>query len=67
MCDADRAIEREANVFAAEPLMPEEALRVAWAAAREVDDVAARLDVSPSAMGWRLLNLGMITKKPKHA
>ena len=69
--DADRSLEREANIFASELLMPEEAVRAAWeelecqsfgedAAAA----VAARLDVSPSAMGWRLFNLGLIEEKP---
>ena len=48
---ADRTLEREANVFAAELLMPEQAVREAWAATDEVDACAARLDVSPTAMG----------------
>ena len=68
--DADRAIEREANIFASELLMPEAAVRATWG---EVETeghedhaaaMAARLDVSPSAMGWRLFNLGLVGEKP---
>lgn len=69
--DADRAIEREANIFATELLMPEAAVRAAWgefeAQSHEGDPaaaMAARLDVSPSAMGWRLFNLGLSKTKP---
>ncbi|HZO95857.1 MAG TPA: ImmA/IrrE family metallo-endopeptidase [Gaiellaceae bacterium] len=53
---AAKAREREANVFAAELLMPEEAVRAA--AAREPDPAAA-FGVSGEAMGWRLYNLGL--------
>ena len=68
--DADRKIEREANIFASELLMPEVAVRAAW---REIGagsgtdreaPMAMRLDVSPSAMGWRLFNLGLVAEKP---
>ena len=68
--DADRAIEREANIFAAELLMPEAAVRAAWGevVAQAHGDpaaaMAAKLDVSPSAMGWRLFNLGLVGDKP---
>jgi hypothetical protein len=69
--DANRAIEREANIFASELLMPEAAVRTAWgelvAQSHNVDPataIAARLDVSPSAMGWRLFNLGLVEEKP---
>ena len=69
--DADRALEREANIFASELLMPEVAVRAAWdelaAKSHAIDLVAAmaaRLDVSPSAMGWRLFNLGIVEEKP---
>jgi hypothetical protein len=58
---ADRTLEREANVFAAELLMPEPAVRAAWASLvtdrHEEAAVAAcaeRFDVSPTAMRWRL-------------
>jgi hypothetical protein len=68
--DVDRRIEREANIFASELLMPEAAVRAAWdeiVAQSHVDPVAAtaaRLDVSPSAMGWRLFNLGLVVGPP---
>jgi len=62
--DVDRAIEREANIFASELLMPEEAVRAAWEETPEVESVSARLDVSPLAIGWRLFNLGLIEDRP---
>jgi hypothetical protein len=62
--DADRVLEREANVFAAELLMPEAVVRSTWAELSDVARSAARLDVSPSAMGWRLFNLGLVTQRP---
>ena len=71
--DVDRAIEREANIFASELLMPEEAVRAAWGEieAEGHEDpaaaMAARLDVSPSAMGWRLFNLDLVKERPNPA
>jgi Zn-dependent peptidase ImmA (M78 family) len=59
------ALEREANRFAAELLMPE-----AWVrdeAARSGADreaLAQRFDVSEIAMGWRLFNLGLAVERP---
>lgn len=53
--EADRTIEREANVFAAELLMPEDAVREA---ADEAES-AARLGVSSEAMRWRLYSFGL--------
>jgi Zn-dependent peptidase ImmA (M78 family) len=47
-----RAVEREANVFAAELLMPEPAVREAWAG--DADACAASFGVSGEAMRWRL-------------
>ena len=52
--DVDRALEREANVFAAELLMPEEWVRSEWSASMNVAAVAARFGVSPLAAQWRL-------------
>jgi hypothetical protein len=71
----DRALEREANVFAAELLMPEPAVRAAWEElvalsheqSRELDRVAAcarRFDVSPTAMQWRLYAFGLVEERP---
>ena len=56
--DADRALEREANVFGAELLMPEAAVREAWAAIAGIRrSVAARFEVSALAARWRLVQL----------
>lgn len=51
--------EREANVFAADLLMPADAVRDAVASGGDAEAMAARFDVSPEAMGWRLYNLGL--------
>ena len=56
---ADRRIEREANVFAAELLMPEPSVRAAWAELEDIAACAARFDVSPTAMQWRLYSFGL--------
>ena len=56
---ADRGLEREANVFAAELLMPEPAVREAWEKVEDVAECAARFDVSPTAMQWRLHSFGI--------
>lgn len=66
--DADDALqrrERAANRFAAELLMPQEA--VAAEVAQLGPDplaLAERFDVSPLAMGFRLLNLGYLGELP---
>src|SRR5690242_5272905 len=57
---ANRALEREANVFAAELLMPERAIRAGWEELGSVETLASRFDVSPSAMRWRLYSIGLI-------
>src|SRR6266480_5264464 len=51
---ADRALEREANVFAAELLMPEVAVREDWRPGSEIAEIAAHFGVSTQAMSWRL-------------
>jgi len=56
---ADRALEREANVFAAELLMPEPAVREAWEELGDVAACARRFDVSPTAMHWRVHSFGL--------
>jgi hypothetical protein len=61
---ADRALEREANVFAAELLMPEPAVRAGWEELGSADGLASRFDVSPSAMNWRLFSFGLLTERP---
>jgi hypothetical protein len=62
---ADRALEREANVFAAELLMPEPAVREAWGELEEVAACARRFDVSPLAMHWRLYGFGLQDEPPE--
>ncbi len=57
-------LEREANVFAAELLMPEPAVREAWAELGDVAACAARFDVSPTAMQWRLYGFGLVEERP---
>jgi Zn-dependent peptidase ImmA (M78 family) len=58
----DRALEREANVFAAELLMPEPLVRSRFAGS--VADCAAAFAVSGEAMHWRLFNLGLVPEPP---
>jgi hypothetical protein len=60
--DADRALEREANVFGAELLMPEPAVREAWAAFPDRDRLAERFGVSALAAQWRLYSFGLSAK-----
>jgi Zn-dependent peptidase ImmA (M78 family) len=62
---ADRLLEREANVFAAELLMPELAVRDVFARTSRLDEVARAFYVSPQAMHWRLPNFGLIANKPE--
>jgi hypothetical protein len=63
---ADRTLEREANVFAAELLMPEQAVREAWAEEKAINTCAARLDVSQTAMHWRLFSFGLVQSSPQN-
>jgi hypothetical protein len=57
-----RALEREANLFAAGLLMPEENVRAAWAGS--ITTIAARFGVSEEAMHWRLYNFGLTDAPP---
>jgi IrrE N-terminal-like domain len=59
---ADRALEREANLFAAELLMPEPVVRKTWRMAASCHELASWFDVSNEAMGWRLFSLGLATR-----
>src|SRR5205085_726618 len=56
---ADRAVEREANVFAAELLMPESAVRDEWPRSATVSELAQRFGASGAAMSWRLYSFGL--------
>jgi uncharacterized protein DUF955 len=60
----DRDLEREANVFGAELLMPEAAVREAWAALPDLAEVAATFDVSALAAHWRLYSFGLMLDPP---
>ena len=60
--DTDRAIEREANVFGAELLMPEAAVRAAWTAFPDTTRLAACFSVSALAAQWRLYSFGLAPK-----
>ncbi|HXV57728.1 MAG TPA: ImmA/IrrE family metallo-endopeptidase [Gaiellaceae bacterium] len=69
MCRADevgvgegRALEREANVFAAELLMPEALVRARYDGT--VAGTAVHFGVSEEAMGWRVYNLGVTPARP---
>jgi len=62
--DADRVLEREANVFGAELLMPEAAVREAWAAFGDRDELASRFGVSALAAQWRLYSFGLVDDRP---
>lgn len=52
--------ERSANDFAAQLLMPAAMATQAFTRRHDVSDLAAQFEVSPQAMGWRLVNLGLI-------
>jgi hypothetical protein len=56
-----KAIEREANVFAAELLMPEAEVREAFSFGLSP---AGQFGVSDEAMSWRLYNLGLVNERP---
>ena len=62
---ADRLREREANVFAAELLMPEEAVRAECLRAASAAELAAWFGVSEEAIGWRLYNLQLARETPQ--
>jgi Zn-dependent peptidase ImmA (M78 family) len=62
---ADRALEREANVFAAELAMPEPLVRQEFRDHRDVKAMAKRFTMSEVAMQWRLYNLALIPDAPK--
>lgn len=56
--------ERDANVFAAELLMPVPEVRAEWARTLTIEAVAETFAVSPLAMHWRLFNVGLIHVRP---
>jgi hypothetical protein len=56
--------EREANVFAAELLLPESTVRHAFPTNDSVAAMAALFSVSQEAMHWRLYNFGLVSDPP---
>jgi Zn-dependent peptidase ImmA (M78 family) len=52
-----KALEREANIFAAELLMPEDEVRATWDG--DPDACAEHCGVSGEAMRWRLYSFGL--------
>jgi len=59
-----RQLEREANVFAAELLMPEPAVREQVAHTLSVPELSERFAVSQEAISWRLYNFGFTRDAP---
>jgi Zn-dependent peptidase ImmA (M78 family) len=62
--DTIRAREREANIFAAELLLPRSAVPGAWADSTEIAACAQQFGVSDVAMHWRLHNLNLVETPP---
>ena len=62
---ADRALEREANVFAAELLMPEELVAQEFPRVATAAEIAEWFGVSTEAMSWRLYNVGLVPERPQ--
>jgi hypothetical protein len=58
-----RTLEREANVFAAELLMPEEIVRKRFD--KTIAGTASAFGVSEEAMNWRLYNLALLEQPPR--
>jgi Zn-dependent peptidase ImmA (M78 family) len=56
-----KAREREANIFAAELLMPDEAVRAEIARGA---GVSSQFGVSEDAMKWRLYSFGVLSERP---
>ena len=59
-----RALEREANVFAAELLMPEPQVRGAYEQWADPASVAGEVGVSGEAMAWRLYSFDVLVERP---
>ena len=59
---ADRSLEREANIFAAELLMPESAVRLHWGG--DIEAVASHFAVSANAASWRLYSFRLTGERP---
>jgi hypothetical protein len=57
-----KRLERQANIFAAELLMPGAVVRATWTGS--LSSAAETLGVSEEAMHWRLYNLGIVESPP---
>jgi Zn-dependent peptidase ImmA (M78 family) len=57
-------LEREANVFAAELLMPAATVATAVGRGAAAPALAEELGVSEAALAWRLYNLGLVAAPP---
>ncbi|WP_081729495.1 MULTISPECIES: ImmA/IrrE family metallo-endopeptidase [unclassified Pseudomonas] len=55
----ERPMERQANDFAAQLLMPESVVRMVARQTPSTRDIANEFHVSPEAMGYRIRNLGV--------
>lgn len=62
---AVKVLEREANVFAAELLMPEASVRKTWKNSWDIDRCATLLGVSGEAAHWRLFSFGLVAEPPR--
>jgi Zn-dependent peptidase ImmA (M78 family) len=62
---AVKVLEREANVFAAELLMPEDSVRRAWRNTWDIEGCATLLGVSGEAAHWRLFSFGLVAEPPR--
>ena len=60
-----KVLEREANVFAAELLMPEDSVRRAWRNTWDIERCAILLGVSGEAAHWRLFSFGLVAEPPR--
>lgn len=56
----ERAMEQDANCFAASLLMPKSLVISYWNTLKDVDELAYRFQVSSEAAYWRLKNLGLL-------
>jgi hypothetical protein len=59
-----RQLEREANVFAAELLVPEPLVRQHLSRDESTGGLAATFGVSSEAIAWRLYNFGLTDRRP---
>jgi hypothetical protein len=60
-----KAVEREANVFAAELLMPEPAIRQIWDQTWDIERCARLAGASTNAMHWRLFSFDLVAEGPR--